>query len=476
MAKEVIMPKFGFTQEEAEVVAIYKHNGDTVRNGDPLMEVTTDKVNMEVEATSSGILSGLDLNVGDVVPVATVIAYILTPEEAAAGKVARPSSTQAVESQGMLVDVALSQPSQGETPPSTRDATPVAARLMADAGIAPTAVTGTGPQGRITRQDVEAFLATTTPAADTTNGKVRASPNARRLAREQGVSLNDIVGTGPQGRIQGWDVLAGGGVRPRATQTPGLEGGASSHPSTATPSESLGGYGDVPPSRSFTEIPFTSMRRAIARNLTKSYQEAPHIFFQRDVDMTAPQSLLDTLRQRPTPAKLSMTVLLAKVVAWALVQHPHLNSHLDGEIVRQYHTVNMGIAVALDEGLIVPVLKDVGGKGLGQLSLELSDLTQRARTNQLKAPDLADGTFTISNLGMFGIDQFTAIINPPQVAILAVGATTKRFVPDANDQPILRPICTFTLSVDHRVIDGAVAAQFMATLAEGLMEPHLLLM
>jgi pyruvate dehydrogenase E2 component (dihydrolipoamide acetyltransferase) len=470
MAKEVIMPKFGFTQEEAEVVAIYKHNGDTVRNGDPLMEVTTDKVNMEVEATASGILSGLDLNVGDVVPVATIIAYILTPEEAAGG-VAGPRVTKTVttpEPQGGYEDV----------PPSTltRDATPVAARLMADAGIAPASVTGTGPQGRITRQDVEAFLATTTPAANIINGKVRASPNARRLAREQGLSLGDIVGTGPNGRIQGWDVRTGGVARGRATQAIGLERDASSHPSTATRGESSGGYGDVPPSQIFTEIPFTSMRRAIARNLSKSYQEAPHIFFQRDVDMTALQSLLDTLRQRPTPAKLSMTVLLSKVVAWALAQHPPLNSHLDGETVRQYHTVNMGIAVALNEGLIVPVLKDVGGKGLGQLSVELGDLTQRARANQLKALDLADGTFTISNLGMFGIDQFTAIINPPQVAILAVGATTKRFVPDANDQPVLRPICTFTLSVDHRVIDGAVAAQFMATLAEGLMEPHLLLM
>ncbi len=464
MAKEVIMPKFGFTQEEAEVVAIYKHNGDTVRNGDPLMEVTTDKVNMEVEATASGILSGLDLNVGDVVPVATIIAYILTPEEAAGG-VAGPRVTKTVttpEPQGGYEDV----------PPSTltRDATPVAARLMADAGIAPASVTGTGPQGRITRQDVEAFLATTTPAANIINGKVRASPNARRLAREQGLSLGDIVGTGPNGRIQGWDVRTGGSARPRATQPAELEGDASSHITPAREDSAL------PAKPLYTEIPFTSMRRAIARNLTKSYQEAPHIFFQRDVDMTALQSLLDTLRQRPTPAKLSMTVLLSKVVAWALAQHPPLNSHLDGETVRQYHAVNMGIAVALNEGLIVPVLKDVGGKGLGQLSVELGDLTQRARANQLKAPDLADGTFTISNLGMFGINQFTAIINPPQVAILAVGATTKRFVPDANDQPVLRPICTFTLSVDHRVIDGAVAAQFMATLAEGLMEPHLLLM
>lgn len=463
MAKEVIMPKFGFTQEEAEVVAIYKHNGDSVRNGDPLMEVTTDKVNMEVEATAAGILAGLDLKEGDVVPVATVIAYILTAEEAAAG-VSLPSTTPSAEKS---VETEAGSSTQQEAAqhavPSTRDATPVAARLMAEAGIAPAAVTGTGPQGRVTRQDVEAFLAATSPS-EPANGKVRASPNARRLAREQGISLGDLIGSGPNGRIQGWDVLAGGNVPERGSEEAIAE----------APQDGQGSRSATP--SAFTEIPFTSMRRAIARNLTKSYQDAPHIFFQRDIEMTALQSLLDTLRQHPAPAKLSMTVLLAKVVARALVQHPLLNSHLDGEVVRQYHTVNMGIAVALDDGLIVPVLKDVEGKGMGQLSAELSDLTQRARANQLKAPDLANGTFTISNLGMFGIDQFTAIINPPQVAILAVGATTRRFIPDTHDQPVLRSVCTFTLSVDHRVIDGAVAAQFMATLAEGLLTPSLLLM
>lgn len=490
MAKEVIMPKFGFTQEEAEVVAIYKQNGDSVRNGDPLMEVTTDKVNMEVEATSAGILSGLNLKVGDVVPVATVIAYILTAEEAAAG-VATPTSrtTNVVAEGGSEGGTSSHSPKEErghrDTPTvNQRDATPVAARLMAEAGIVPTAVTGTGPQGRITRQDVEAFLASTT---ETDNGKVKASPNARRLAREQGISLAELVGTGPDGRIQGWDVAAWV-ARPRAPEVveARLEGGTSPRSTAFPDGRTSGGYGDVPPSNpllgnapptsSFTEIPFTSMRRAIARNLTKSYQEAPHIFFQKDVDMTALQTLLDTLRQRPSPAKLSMTVLLAKVVAWALAQHPKLNSHLEGETIRQYHQVNMGIAVALEEGLIVPVLRDVGGKGMGQLAVELGDLSKRARANQLKAADLADGTFTISNLGMFGIDRFTAIINPPQVAILAVGATTKRFIPDTEGHPVLRPIGTLTLSVDHRVVDGAVAARFMATLAEGMAEPSLLLM
>lgn len=465
MAKEVIMPKFGFTQEEAEVVAIYKHNGDSVRNGDPLMEVTTDKVNMEVEATGTGILTGLNLKVGDVVPVATVIAYILTAEEAAAGKTpTAPLSTPSATPTTALPTNA--EAAKAPTPTSSRDATPVAARLMAEAGINAATVTGTGPQGRITRQDVEAFLATPAPS----DGKVKASPNARRLAHERGLSLADVAGTGPNGRIQGWDVLAEA-ARPRP------QGDISPRPPTEreepSPAHPMVAEGGTLP---YTEIPFTSMRRAIARNLTKSYQEAPHIFFQRDIEMGALQTLLEKLRQRPSPAKLSMTVLLAKVVAWALAQHPKVNSHLVGESIRQFHQVNMGIAVALEEGLIVPVLRDVGGKGLGQLAVELADLTKRARANQLKAPDLADGTFTISNLGMFGIDQFTAIINPPQVAILAVGATTQRFVPDAQGQPVLRSIGTLTLSVDHRVIDGAVAAQFMATLAEGMGEPTLLLM
>jgi pyruvate dehydrogenase E2 component (dihydrolipoamide acetyltransferase) len=209
-----------------------------------------------------------------------------------------------------------------------------------------------------------------------------------------------------------------------------------------------------------------------------SYQEAPHITFTNDVDMSAAIALREYANRQLPDAKprVSMTALIVKICAWALGEHPLLNSHLVDDQIITYPRVNMGVAVALEEGLIVPVLPDAGAKGLLQIAEELDALVERVRTNSLHAADLAGGTFTISNLGMFGIDRFTAILNPPEVGILAVGRTVDRFVPDEQRQPVLRPVMTITLSVDHRVIDGATAAQFMTTLREALEAPSRLLL
>lgn len=454
MAKEVIMPKFGFTQEESQIVEWFVKEGDKVEAGDPLLEVTTDKVNMEVEAPASGIVGGIRAATGDTVPVTQVIAYILAPGESAPATTA-PAPAAAIAAPAQATTPA---PPPAESVAVAAGATPVAARVAAASGIDPAKVPGTGPGGRVTRKDIEGYR-DRQPAGD---GKVRATPAARRLARESGLDLGDIVGSGPHGRVQAEDMVAAQAAsKARAEVSPQVAVVAS--PVAA---------GDL------VRVPFTTMRRTIARTLQRSMQEAPHITFQADIDMTAVLALVSRANElRPAGAeKITLTAALARAVAWTLDRHPTLNSHLGDDEVILWPVANIGIAVALDDGLIVPVVKDVGTKGIGRLSDEIRDLGQRARSGKLKPDELADGTFTISNLGMFGIDRFTAIINPPQVAILAVGRTNRVFVPDEHDQPVVRPVCTMTLSVDHRVIDGAVAARFMGDLRDVVQHPELMVL
>jgi pyruvate dehydrogenase E2 component (dihydrolipoamide acetyltransferase) len=232
------------------------------------------------------------------------------------------------------------------------------------------------------------------------------------------------------------------------------------------------------------------MRRTIATRLQKSYQEAPHVFFEAQIDVTAAEALRAKVNARlgKEAVRVSLTVVIARACAWALTRHPLVNSYLVGaagqeEIVLN-SAIHIGIAVALDAapddptrsgGLIVPVVRDVKEKGLEALASEIADLSKRARSNKLRPDDVTDGTFTISNLGMFGIDRFTAIINPPQVAILAVAAARRQFVPDVDGNPVARPIMAVTLSADHRVVDGAVAARFLSDLRAALEDPALML-
>lgn len=427
MAKEVIMPKFGFTQENAQIVRWLKRAGEAVEQGDPIAEVTTDKVNMEVEAPATGILDGLRFAEGDTVPVTEIIAFVRGQDE--------------------VLENATASPATRHTAPETSGArnaspaTPVAQKMAQALGVDVSQVAGTGPGGRVTKRDVEAH-ATTEP------GKLRAVPAARRLARELNVELSTVAGSGPRGRIQSADVREV--VKP-VTHHSSPEG---------------------------TLIPFTGMRRTIATRLQKSFQEAPHIFFDAYIDVSAAEALRATLNERlgKEQARISLTAIIAKACAWALTRHPLVNSRIEGENIVLLSDVNVGIAVALEDGLIVPVVQDVPHKGLAQIASEIADVAERARSNRLRPQDVADGTFSISNLGMFGVDKFTAIINPPQVAILAVSRARKQFVPDENDQPRVRPVMTVTLSADHRVVDGAVAARFLQDIRAALEQPALMML
>ncbi|MEW6504813.1 MAG: 2-oxo acid dehydrogenase subunit E2 [Chloroflexota bacterium] len=467
MAREVIMPKFGFTQETAEIVRWLKKEGDAVEAGDPIAEVTTDKVNMEVEAPASGILADLRYKEGDVVPVTEVICTILAPDE----KWPSPSApaTQAVQPAAPAVEAPDTTPQPVEEAPSSVKATPLAERIAREMGVSLTEIQGSGPGGRITRSDVEAALSRKGA------GKVRAVPAARRLAREAGVELSQVQGSGPAGRVQSADVQRFLAEQPAARPSEPAKPVEVSESAVVTPVQQ-------PLQAGIQVLPLAGMRRTIAQRLQKSAQEAPHINLEIRVDVTRAEALRAKANQQRGEGlpRVSLTAVLAKAVTWALKRHPYLNAWLQsssqGEQIVLIQQVNLGIAVALPEGLIVPVVRQAEEKGLLQLAEEMDDLTRRARENRLRPEEVMDGTFSISNLGMFGVERFTAIINPPQVAILAVGAVRKEVIADENDQVVIRPMLTLTLCADHRVVDGAVAAAFLRDVKTVLEDPQLMVL
>jgi len=463
MAKEIIMPKFGFTQEESTIVAWLKQEGDRVEKGEPIAECTTDKVNMEIEAPEDGILGGIRYPAGATVPVTEIIAYVLQegetlPEASATAAPAAPAA-----------EAVPAAPPRDDADAGEAGATPLARRIAEAEGVDLSAVVGTGAGGKVTREDVERYVAAMR-TAEPADGKVRATPAARRAAREQGLDLAAIAGSGPRGRVQEADVLAAAEAQAAAAPAPVAGPVPTSAPQPAVPVAAPVGEPQV--------IPLEGMRRTIAQRMQQSYQQAPHVSFTLDVDMTKAIAFREYANQRIPEGqpRISMTALIIKAVAWALRQHPMVNSYLIRDEILVMPDVNVGMAVALEDGLIVPVIRNADRKGLVQIGQEVVDLSRRARSGELRPEEVADGTFTVSNLGMFGIDRFTAIINPPQVGILAVGRIAKRFVPGENDEPVAKPLMTVTLVTDHRVIDGAQSAQFVATLRDALEEPASILL
>ena len=452
MATDVIMPKVDMDQETGTVARWLKNEGDAVKQGETILEIETDKVAIEVEAPASGILRGILVEVGQTVPIATTIAYILEQGEAL------PEGVGAGPAQGAPV-----QRTDWEVPDAGKSVaiTPVARKVARASELDIATISGTGPRGKVTRRDVEAALEPNGKGQGGL-GKVYATPAARRLAAEKQIRLGEIAGSGPGSRVQAADVLAyAEAAAPVAQVAQGME----------------------QPVREI--VPLQGKRRTIAERLTASYQAIPHINFTASIDMTRFEEARAKLNARSEQAggeRISATALLAKIVAQTLLRHPWLNSSFQeadgaqGAEIHLFRDVNMGIAVALDDGLIVPVIRNAAQKGVAEIAAEVKDLATRARSGGLAPAEVREGTFTISNLGPYGVEQFTAIINPPQAAILAVGATQPEVVPDADGHVVVRPIMRVTLAADHRVVDGAVAAHFIADLKAALEEPVLLLL
>jgi pyruvate dehydrogenase E2 component (dihydrolipoamide acetyltransferase) len=400
--------------ESGVVVRWLKQEGDSVEKGEPLYELDTDKVTQEVEADASGVLLKIAVQEGEV-PVGQTIAVIGEQGE----------------------DVPESEPVADETPEEEGSRAPARDEERER-----------GREASMSTQITEARG----DQEQGTDGRVKASPLARRIAREKGIELAQVRGTGPEGRIVAEDVERG----------------------LAAPVPAAAPAAAEPPAEAETE-PLTSIRKTIARRLTQAW-EAPVFQISMSADMTRAQEVREQLVEL-TPegeAKPTISDVLTKVAAAALMRHPQVNAHFADDAVTRYPSAHVGIAVATDRGLVVPVIRDADRLRLSEIAAARADLVSRARDAKLQQQDLDGGTFTISNLGMYGIEQFIAVLNPPQVAILAVGAIEEKPVVVDGDLEI-RPMMSLTLTCDHRAIDGSVAAEFLGTVRSLLEEPGLAL-
>jgi pyruvate dehydrogenase E2 component (dihydrolipoamide acetyltransferase) len=438
MATEVKLPRLGQGMESGTIVKWLKGEGEAVKKREPLYELDTDKVTQEVEAEADGVLLKIVVDSGEV-EVGRTIAFIGTEgEDVPSGNGGAPAATEETEETEEKTDDAAEadeQPQEEGSPADEMDDERERGRQAAAATAA--AETEQAAQGDKVTGD----------------GRVKASPLARRLAREKGIDIATLQGSGPEGRIVAEDVERGAIAAPQAA------------PATAV----AAAPGEV------EEIELTSTRKTIARRLTEAWQ-APVFQLTLSVDMTRALELRERLVARLQEGETKPTVsdLLTKVCAAALVRHPAVNAHFAGDRILRFPYAHVGIAVAAPNGLVVPVIRDADRRTIQEIAAARAEVVGRARDGKLQRADLEDGTFTISNLGMFGIEQFIAVLNPPQAAILAVGSTEEKPVV-RNGQVEVRPLMSMTITCDHRAIDGADGAEFLRTVKELLEEPALAL-
>jgi pyruvate dehydrogenase E2 component (dihydrolipoamide acetyltransferase) len=406
MAVSVVMPALEMAQETGKVISWRKREGEQVAKGEPLLEVETDKAVVEVESPGDGILSSVSAREGAVIPVGQTIAWLLAP---------------------------------GEAPPIATAPTQTGRRQDSAAG---------GPSA------TSAGASTPTAPVPT---ELRISPKARRLAREHGVDVTRLRGSGPGGEILAEDILQAAKDAGAAAATASAVMPAAEKPQpTAGQIESLGTVG-----------------RLMAARTAQSWTTVPHFFVTRDVDaggLLEAQARVSVEVERAQGVKATLTDLLIALVARVLAKHPRMNASWAAEGIRHNPEVNVALAVAVEEGVVAPVLHKANLSEIAEIAMRRRELAERAKSSRLQPADITGGTFTISNLGMYNVDAFTAIIVPPQAAILAVGRATDRVIA-VDGKPAVRPMMTLTLSTDHRVADGARAALFMNDLVDAIREP-----
>ncbi len=398
MAISVVMPALEMAQETGKLLAWRKKEGEHVTKGEPLLEIETDKAVVEVEAPGDGILAGVTADVGAVIPVGQTIAWL----------------------------VAL-----GEKPPAKAATAAPAARASSSG----------------TQQAFAASAVTSSGAEKQTAAAPQISPKARRLAKELGVDIGQIRGTGPDGTITSEDVQ-------RAADSKGASGVAATAPAGV---EAL-----------------SQVARLMAERTTQSWTSVPHFFLVRDVEcsgLVAAQKKWSAEAEKAQSAAPTITDLLIGILARTLAKHPRMNASWTGEGIRSNPEINVSVAMAVKDGVVGAVIHKANTAKIAEISTLRRELTERARAGRLRPADISGGTFTLSNLGMYKVDAFSAIITPPQAAILAVGSISDRVVP-VDGKPGIRPMMTMTLSSDHRVVDGARAAEFLSELAEAIREPE----
>jgi pyruvate dehydrogenase E2 component (dihydrolipoamide acetyltransferase) len=444
MAKEIFMPKLSSTMEVGTLLQWFKDEGDAIEVGEPLFEIMTDKINIEVESYEEGVVLKKYYDIDEEIPVNAVIGYIGEEGEEV------PDSPPAASGEEPEGDAQETEAEEAESDESAEEitteesgkirATPAARRVARENELSLSTVTGSGPNGRVHEQDVLDAIE---------SGKVLATPLAEKIAKENGLDLTQVKGTGSRGKIEKADVLAF------------MESGTKAAPEAA-PAE---------------RIKMKGLRKAVADKMLESARSIPHVTLTSDVDMTKVIELRKALLpavENQTGYRLSFTEVIMKTVAHTLGNHPKVNASLVGDEIIMNKDVNIGLAVAVENGLIVPSVKQANKKGLAELTEISKTLGKKARDNKLVPDEMQGSTFTISNLGMYAIDGFTPIINPPETAILGVGRIVEKpVVVDGSVE--VRPMMVLSLSFDHRAIDGAPAAAFLTELKLNLEDPYSLL-
>ncbi|HEY2064690.1 MAG TPA: pyruvate dehydrogenase complex dihydrolipoamide acetyltransferase [Gemmatimonadaceae bacterium] len=456
MATKVFMEALSPTMEEGRLVKWLKNEGDPVKSGDVLAEVETDKAIMELTARGDGVLRKRLVNEGESKPVGALVGVIAAPDENIDALVASAGGGGSAP--------AASAPAPSAPAPS-RQADPVPApQVNAQQSTGPSqGAPAPQPPAAPPRPAPAPSAPTPQPiAAHSGNGggsAVRSSPLARRLASERGVNLGALQGSGPGGRIIKRDI--------EAAATAGASAPAASRPDVAPSAPVISREGD------YQDVPLTNIRKVIAKRLGESIGPIPTFYLTVEVDLTRVMEMRAAMAETGDEFKVSVNDVLLKAIAVALSQHPEVNAHWLGDHIRYFNRVHLGMAVATDDGLIVPVIWDADRKRMSEISRDAKELAKRARERKLKPEEFTGSTFSVSNLGMFGIDQFTAIINPPEAGIIAIGTSEDKIVV-VNGEPVVRKRIRLTMSCDHRVIDGAVGAKFLQTLRRLIENPLML--
>ncbi|AUT06343.1 dihydrolipoamide acetyltransferase [Streptococcus parauberis] len=463
MAAEIIMPKLGVDMQEGEIIEWKKQEGDSVNEGDILLEIMSDKTNMEIEAEDAGILLKIVRPAGDVVPVTEVIGYIGAEGESVENiassekttEIPVPNSADAAPTVAPKEDVERPEITVETTLPQGNGekvrATPAARKTASEMGVSLGQVPGSGPKGRVHQEDVENFK----------NAQPKASPLARKMAEDAGLNLADITGTGFNGKVMKEDILAT------------IKASKPAEEVVAKPAKGENAKAELP--EGVEVIKMSAMRKAISKGMTNSYLTAPSFTLNYDIDMTEMMSLrkklIDPIMEK-TGLKVSFTDLIGMAVVKTLMkpEHQYMNASLinDAQEIELHKFVNIGIAVGLDDGLIVPVVHNADKMSLADFVVASKDVIKKTQQGKLKAAEMSGSTFSITNLGMFGTKTFNPIINQPNSAILGVGATipTPTVV---NGEIVPRPIMAMCLTIDHRLVDGMNGAKFMVDL-KNLME------
>ncbi len=485
MATQVVMPKLSPTMEEGQLTRWLKNEGDKVSVGEPLAEIDTDKATMEAQALTTGVLRKILVQAGATVPLGQIIAIIGEADEDISALTAQAESGAAAAQNKQSIEAEVEGGQDGAqqelaqvVPDGARTQATIAGQPLKGAvGGAPTA---SAPQIQAVATDNTQPAPQPAKRAEDSNGqraggRMIVSPLAARMAAEAGLNLQSLAGSGPGGRIVKRDIeeaIKAGG--PQSAQAQGQTQPPADEARTPQPAPVFQ-QATVEGASSFRDAPVSTMRATIARRLSSSIGPVPHFFLTTEIEMDGVADLRRQFNEQDKENKVSINDFIIKVAAVALIRHPQVNASFQEKFVRHYERADIGVAVAIEDGLITPVVRAAESKTIGQISREVRHLAERARNRKLQPAEYTGATFSISNLGMFGIDEFTAVINPPEGAILAVGAMGPKPVV-RGEEIVVRQLMRVTMSCDHRVIDGATGAKFLQTLKQLLENPLLLLL